>query len=797
LFSLISSAALASRRTVKLSVEPSNPFLFGKGARQPLVAVVHYSDGTEEEVTSPLSFVSEKTSVVAVDSNGIVHAQGNGAARIRVNYRDLQASTTALVQRAENPLPPSFGADVLPVLTKIGCNSGACHGALNGQNGFKLSLFGYEPAADYEMIVQKHEGRRLNLSEPEKSLLLLKPTFQVMHGGGQLLVQGSAEYNTLVNWIRSGAKRVPEQERQMVSLRVFPASSVLYGRNASRHLLVTARYSDGTEGDVTSRVKFQSNDDNTVSVNREGVVTALRGGETAIVVRGPGVAAAAKIGVVIEKRSMPEIQANNFIDQHVFAKLKSLQLPPSELADDATFLRRVFLDVIGLLPTSEEARRFLADKDPAKRTKLVAELLERPEYADFWAGYWGDRLQNSVQLLYEKGPQNFTRWLYTVFRKNMAYDQFVRRLLTDSGNMYDFTRGTSYYPLIKKPEDMAAVTSQLFLGVKIECARCHNHPFERWTRSDFRGMAAFFSQIRYKNSGPRHNEYILYLDFQRQFEDADTKEVYWPRPLHGKALVPDEWTDRRELLAEWMTSPGNPFFAKTIVNRMWSCFMGRGLVEPVDDFRFTNPPSNEPLLEALATDFVEHGYDLHHLIRLITASRAYQSSSLPNEGNREDKMAYSRYYPRHLTAQQLLDAISQATGVPEKFESFYPGTRASQVSHPEVNSYFLDVFDRSPRKEVCERKFSLTLNQVIHRISGDTIHGKITDKDSVLSQMLQAQRPAGGVVEELYLRTLSRYPTSQERERADIVITRAGDARRGLEDLFWALLNSKEFLYNH
>lgn len=782
---------------VKLSLAPANPFLFGKGARQTLVAVVHYSDGSAEEVTSRVSFGSARAEVATVSAQGVVQAESNGATRVFGRYRGLTGSTLVFVLQAQSPRPPSFAADVLPVLTKIGCNGGNCHGSLNGQNGFKLSLFGYEPRSDYEMIAQKHDGRRLDLRQPEQSLLLLKPTFQIPHGGGSVLKRDSDEYHSILNWIRQGARLIPQYERKMVSLRVHPAHLVLHGTQAKQQLLVTAKYSDGTEGDVTRLVKFQSNDESIVNAEATGVVTAVRGGETAIVVRGPGVAAAAKVGVVLQPRSFPPVAPANFVDEHVFAKLRSLQIPPSEPADDATFLRRASLDVIGVIPTSTEVRQFLADQRSGKRARLVNDLLKRPEYADFWALYWSERFLNSMQLLYDKGPKNFTRWLNRAFRDNMPYDQFVRSLLTATGSMYDSARPTSYYPLIKKPADLAAVTSQLFLGVHIECARCHNHPFERWTQEDFRGMAAFFSQIRHKDAGPRHNEYILHLDFAAQYQDPDTQQVYLPRPLLGSSIAMDAWTDRRALLAAWVTSPRNPFFARALVNRLWGHFMGRGLVEPVDDFRVTNPPTNEPLLDALAKDFVEHRYDLHHLIRTITASKAYQLSSVPNAGNRDDRVAYSHRYPRHLRAEQLLDSICQATGVPERFETYYPGTRASQVSPPEVRSYFLDLFDRSPRKEVCERTFNLTLNQVMHRISGDSIHARVGHEKGELVRLLASGASRRQVVEELYLRTVSRYPTAEERIRAEAAVARAKNVRVGFEDLFWALLNSKGFLYNH
>ncbi len=789
-------AGAAPPNPVKLSLEPSNPMLFGQGAKQILIVIARYSDGAEEDVTSKAQFRSEKPAVVTVDEGGVITAESNGGAVLRATYRGLSAATTALVQRADAPPPPSFNADVMPVLTKIGCNGGSCHGALNGQNGFKLSLFGYEPDQDYDMVVLKHDGRRVNVKDPEKSLILLKPTFQVPHGGGQVLKKDSPEYRALLTWLKDGAKRIPENEKRIVALRVTPPESVLFGKDAKRQLLVTARYSDGTERDITRTAKFLSNDDSIAKVSPEGVLSVERGGETAIVVRAPGIAGVAKVDVVLQAREVPAVASNNFIDDYVFAKLKTLEIPPSGLADDATFLRRAYLDIIGLIPTSDEARAFLADKDPNKRAKLVDQLLERPEYADFWALYWGDHLNNTKQLLYNKGPYTFTRWLYREFRRNTPYNQFARELLTSSGNMFE-AAATSFYPLMKKEQDLAAITSQVFLGVSIECARCHNHPLEKWTRDDFNGMAAFFSQIKYKSIGPRNNERILYVDFKRQFQNPDTKLVYWPKALDGPVLASHDEVDRREQLADWITSPQNPFFAKALVNRMWRNFMGRGLVEPVDDFRVTNPATNGPLLDALAKDFVEHGYDLHQLIRRITASRAYQLSAKPNDANRDDKMAYSRHYSRRLTAEQMLDSISQATSVPEQYTSLYPGTRAAQLPEPEIESYFLEVFDRPSRQLICERKQPPTLNQALHLISGDTIQQKIEDRRGTLEEMLAAHRAPGEIVEELYLRTLARYPDTEERATAEAAVAKAPNARQGLEDVFWAILNSKEFLYNH
>lgn len=794
---LLAAAAVAGGAPVRLSVLPENPMLFGKGAEQRLAVLAHHADGRVEDVTALARFKSVAPEVAQVSGAGMLQAAAFGGARIEAHYAGVRGETVALVQRAAAPSPITFEGDVLPVLTKVGCNGGNCHGAVGGQNGFELSLFGYRPAEDYSMVATKHDGRRLDRREPEKSLLLRKPTFQVAHGGGAVLAVDSEEYRLLLEWIRAGARRDPATEKRLTELVVHPAEIVLFGRDASIPLLVTARYSDGSEADVTRWAQFESHDDRIVDVDAGGRITARRGGETTILVRGVGVVAAARISVVTAKHPVPDLVTDHFIDKHVFRKLRERHVPPSGLADDATYLRRAYLDVIGVIPTSDEARRFLADRDPAKREKLVERLLERPEYADFWSLYWGDHLNNTKQLLYNKGPYAFTRWLYNAFRENMPYDRFVKALLTSSGNMFD-NPATSFFPLMKKPLDLAAQTSQLFLGVRIDCARCHNHPLEKWTRADYNGMAAYFSQVQYKNGvGPRNNERALYLDFDREFEHPEDKQTYRPKALGGPYAEPPAGADRREALVEWLIAPENPFFSRAIANRMWKQFMGRGLVEPVDDFRDTNPPTHPALLEALATDFVENGYDLRHLIRRITSSRAYQLSSIPTAANQEDTGGYSRYYARRLSAEQLLDSIALATGVPERFESLYPGTRAAQLPEPEIPSHFLDVFDRPSRQLVSDRVTTNSLNQALHLVSGDTIQDKLADADGILGRLAAQDLPEQAIIEELYLRTLSRYPTPGESDEARSAVGEARTRREGLEDVFWALLNSKEFLYQH
>lgn len=780
-------------KPVRITLTPANPLLFGSGATQQLAVTMEHTDGRVEDITSQAAF-QVQGNAASVD-RGRVMAVANGGAQVTASFQGLTARTTVLVQKAETRARQGFYSDVVPILTKYGCNGGGCHGALNGQKGFKLSLFGYEPDDDYDMIVNKHDGRRIDRNTPEKSLLLQKPTFAVAHGGGKLFAPDSDDFRTLAAWIRDGARR-EANEKRIVSIRAVPDAVRLVGADPSRRILVTARFDDGSEADVSHRVRYTTNDDSIAQVSPSGKLTAKRAGETAIVIRGPGVTASARVTVVPDPKPVTPMREANFIDKHVNAKLTSLSLPPSEPCDDATFLRRVYLDIIGLIPTSDEARAFLTSKAADKRARMVDELLRRPEYADHWALYWGDHLDNTKQLLYNKGPYAFTRWLTEQFSRNVPYDQFARALIVSSGNMYD-QPASNYYPLMKKELDMAEKTSQLFLGVSIGCARCHNHPLERWKQDDFNGMAAFFSQVRYKGNGPRNNERTLYVDFPRQFQHPDTKKVHLPKPLDGPYFEGTGMTDRREVLADWITRRDNPFFARAIVNRMWRLFLGRGIVEPVDDFRMTNPPTNEPLLDALAQDFVAHNYDLHHLIRTITSSSTYQLSSVPNGRNQQDTMAYSRYYPKRLGAEELLDSLSEATGSFEAFQSMAPGTRAAQLPEPEIESYFLEIFDRPSRQLVCERKNTPTLNQLLHMVGGDTVHRKVTDSRGYLTRALREVADDGRLIEELYLRALSRFPESAELAAAKAAVAKAASRKEGMEDVLWALLNTKEFLYNH
>lgn len=781
----------------RVALEPSNPIIFGANITQTLIVTGKFTDGSLRDLTRQATFTSSDPAVATVDSSGTVKAIKNGQAWITAKVGRLSARQAIRVQLADQKRAISFVNDIAPIFARLGCNNSNCHGALNGQNGFKLSLFGYEPESDYKALVEASEGRRINRAEPAKSLILLKPTQSVRHGGGKRFEVGSLEYQAIKEWIEAGALVGGGNEAKMVRLEVTPRERVLLSEGAMQQLVVMAHYSDGAMADVTRKVRYQSNDDSIATVSADGLVAAKRSGEAAILVRSLDQVTAARIGVVLSPpvRNYPNTPRNNFIDELVFSKLKRLNIVPSEVCADEEFLRRASLDIIGVLPTAEEARKFLASREPNKRAKLVDELLERPEYADFWGLFWSDRLSNSRQFLYEKGTFFFQQWLREAMARNLPYDQFARELITATGGLYEVAP-TSYYPLMKKAEEMATTTSQIFLGVSLECARCHDHPFEKWKQDDFLGLAAFFPQVRYKNR-IRQNERVLYLDPKRELTHPKSKKPVTPKFLGGEAVKIEPERDRREVLADWITAPSNPFFARAIVNRLWKHFLGRGLVEPVDDFRVSNPPTNEALLDALAQDFIRSKYDLKHLFRTITGSRVYQLSAQPNITNKEDKQFYSRFYLKRLNAEELLDGISRVTEVPEKFPGFHLGTRATQLPDPKVPSYFLDVFDRATRETVCERKQTTSVMQIMHLVSGDTINQKIRAENSLIERLAKSGKSSREIIEELYLRTLSRFPKKEEAQLAQQGVNQAPSPREGYEDLLWALLNSKEFLFNH
>jgi uncharacterized protein DUF1549/uncharacterized protein DUF1553 len=696
----------------------------------------------------------------------------------------------------------SFANDIVPIFTKSGCANSNCHGSIRGQAGFKLSLFGYEPQLDYQAIVKDLDGRRIDRKNPQQSLILRKPTFAIPHGGGERFKVGSLEYNGILEWIQQGAEYDTPGAPKLQKLHVSPEELLLTGLDSRGKIRVTGEYMDGTTADLTLKVQYTPNDESVVEVSPAGEVKPLRAGETAIMVRTLGKALAVRLAVVKDKpmANYPAVARNNFIDEHVFTKLRRLNIVPSPLSSDYEFLRRVYLDTLGVLPTLDETYQFIDSKDPQKRAKLIDQLLERPEYAEVWATKFADLYRVGLLDQGMKGGKLIYNYLRKSVREDKPYDQFAIELLTASGNLMFNPLANFYYVTeFAEPENFATNMSQVFLGVRLECARCHNHPWEKWTQDDFWGFAAFFARVGVKDTY-QNDESQIHLKLKGEVINPKTKQPVLAKYLDGPSQIeaPDE--DIRENLAAWMTSPENPWFARAIVNRIVKHYLGRGLVEAVDDFRVTNPPSNQALLDDLANDFVKSGYSLRHTIRLVLNSRVYQLSSEPNETNRDDQINYSRYYVKRLMAEQLIDSITDVTGVPERYQDFPVGTRAMAIPRGSP-SYFLTTFGRARTREViCERDAMPAITQTMHLISGDTLQRQITANNGNLAKWLKDPAlPNEEIVKRLFLAALVRPPDEREISLVTASIgTKGPEVRKQVfEDTLWALFNAKEFIYNH
>ncbi|MFQ5731468.1 MAG: DUF1549 domain-containing protein [Planctomycetaceae bacterium] len=703
--------------------------------------------------------------------------------------------------------PPQidFEHDVMPILARRGCNAGACHGKARGQNGFQLSLLGFDPNFDYDALAKEGRGRRVFLSAPERSLLLLKPTGKTPHGGGIRMKFGGEDYEILRRWIVVGMPRRIPGTPKLTGVTVTPGERVLRA-NATQQLKVTAKYRDGSNRDVTRLAQFQSNESAIASVDENGLAKATGVvGEAAIMARFMGHIAVCTV-TVPRPGSVPDavyadLPRNNFIDGHVWNKLRRLSITPSREAPDHKFLRRAFVDVIGRVPTPKETRKFLADTSTDKREKLVDYLLKQPDYADFWANKWADLLRPNPYRVGLKAVLNYDAWIRDGFRKNKPYDQFVRELITAQGSTFQNGAVTLFRDR-RSPDELTTIVSQLFLGIRLECAKCHHHPFEVWGQDDFYSFAAYFAKIGRKGTGLSPpisgSEEIVFTAKSGSVKHPLTGKVLQPRPLFGTAPKIDPNGDPREALAKWMTSGRNPYFAKVIVNRVWADLMGRGLVEPVDDLRATNPPTNGPLLDALAADFRRQNYDLKKLIRRITTSYVYGLSSLPNKRNTADTRYYSRHLRKRLRAETLLDSVAAITGVPESFEAMPPGSQARQVWTHRIPSLFLDAFGRpDPNQDPpCERTGNSTVVQALHLMNSEKLAAKITSKTGRAAKLAAGKLPPKKIAEELYLLVYSRYPKAEEKTIAASVFQKKGTTRRqATEDLLWALLNTPEFVF--
>lgn len=712
---------------------------------------------------------------------------------------------------------PSFNTGVVPLLTKAGCNQGACHGKGSGQNGFRLSLRGFAPEQDYKWITREFSGRRIDRTKPEESLLLRKATASTPHEGGRLFAPGSREYNLLLDWLRAGYPGSSKDEPKVAKLELTPVSKVLkVGEEVQ--LVATATFADGTKRDVTWLTRFDSNDPAYLDVSLSGKAKALRNGASAVRAMYLTEVAVTVFAMPFD-RPVDESrfqQANNFVDTHAFAKLKELRIEPSDLCTDEEFIRRVFLDACGILPKPEEVTAFASDKGAKKREKLIDAVLKRPEFTDYWALQLGDLFQNRRERDHDvrgvKGVRQFHDWLRKQVEANRPWDAVARDVLTASGPNTE-NPAVGYYIVTvgeqrhgensEAPESIA----QAFLGTRIGCARCHNHPLERYTQDDFYHFAAYFSRVKLERKEAKAGPTVLKVSHPDQNQNKNpvgvsqprTGQFMKPQPLDRTPADVKPGDDPREVLAKWVTDPDNEFFAGAMVNRVWKHYMGAGLVEPVDDLRATNPPTNPALWGALKKEFVAKKFDLRALMRTILNSRAYQLSSATRPGNETDTRFYSHYYARRLPAEVLLDAIGDATGVPERFDGYPVGVRAAQVPDPGSASYFLRAFGRSERVTACacERSGEVSLPNVLHLICGDTITAKLNSGSGWLAKRLKDEKDDAKLLNELFLRAYARKPTAAERAQvAELLKDRDTPRDELFRDLFWALLNSKEFLFN-
>jgi hypothetical protein len=701
-------------------------------------------------------------------------------------------------QRPSSTPALHFENDIVPLLSRYGCNAAGCHGSADGQNGFKLSVFGSDPAADYAALVKEGRGRRVLFGSPENSLVLAKASGAVAHGGGIRMRRDSQPFQTLRAWIAAGAPVGDPAAPRVVAIEVEPREKVM-AMKGQQQLRVTARFGDGREIDVTGLARFQSNHDGLAAVNADGLVTIGEApGEVAVMAS--YLAHVATFRALVPRTEQiapyPKVPENNFIDTLVFSKLQQLNIVPSDLADDAEYLRRVYLDVIGTLPTPAQTRQFLTDQRPNRRALVVDELLARPEFADYWALKWADLLRVDRQALGHKRAYAYYRWIRDSLAADKPLDQFAREIVTAEG-LPEETGPANFYKVLTRPGDRASTLSQVFLGVRIACAECHHHPYDRWSQTDYYGMQAFFAPLTFRPTGRGE---VLLASGDPLTKHPRTGATVPAMALGAKAPAASSTGDRRMELADWLTGRANPWFAGNLANRVWAHFLGRGLVEPVDDVRDTNPPSNPALLDALARHVVETKYDLKKLIRTITASRVYQLSSHPNQTNDKDEMNCSRALFRRLDAEVLLDMVSQTTGIAERFEGMPQGTRAIQLWDSKATHYFLKLFGRPTRVSACEceRNQEPGISQVLHLMNSPAIQAKLSHERGTVAKLVRSKADNGALVEELYLTCFCRLPTSEERAGAVRFLAQDPAHRReAAEDLAWSMLNSLEFVFQH
>ena len=761
--------------------------------------VAKYDDDVTRDVTKESTFSLSDEKIAQLENHTISPVK-DGNATLKASFHNLNTELSIQVKNAQAERPVSFNLDVMPVFLKAGCNTGSCHGSARGQDRFMLSLFGYDAKGDHHRITREQGTRRINLAIPEESMLVEKAIAAVPHTGGKLFEKNSDHWHTLVNWLKRGAPEDPKDIAKPTDLELLPKSLLLEGKGAKQQMVVIAHYSDGTTRDVTSLSVFQSNNDVSANVDKNGIVTAEKRGEAFITARFDVFTKGTQAIVIPEdlQYKKPSLSTNNYIDNLVHDKLHKLRIYPSELCSDEVFLRRVYLDVAGAVPDAETTAKFLKDSNANKRELVIDQLLDRKEFTDMWVMKFAELLQirtddnNGVSY---KSTLLYFNWIKDRIANNMPMDQIVRELLTAKGGTF-VSPATNYYQIERDNLKITENVAQVFMGMRIQCAQCHDHPFDQWTQDDYYSFASFFSQVgRKRGADPR--ESIIYNRNSGEINHPIHKKPMPPKFLGGETPEIKKGTDRREVLADWLASPDNPFFARNLANIVWSHFFGQGIIEPVDDVRISNPPSNPELLDKLASQFTEYKYDFKKLVRDVCNSRAYQLSTRTNPSNEDDLRNFARAQLRRMRAEVLLDVISQVTQTKNKFQGLPLGARALQIADGRFSNYFLTTFGRATRETVCSCEVVMepNMSQALHLLNGDVTNSRI-NQGKVVQTMLKDGKSPTLIIDDLYLRCYSRLPRGDEKANLLASID-TENPTESLTDIFWALLNSKEFIFNH
>jgi len=782
---------------VQVQVFPPDVHLNTSRDRQSFVVQATYADGITRDVTSQAKYQLANPALVKHAEN-VLTPTADGDTTLQVQYGGHTIQVPIKVVDSAKDRPISFMLDVMPVFARAGCNMGSCHGAARGKDGFRLSLFGFDPVGDYHRLTREMNGRRINLALPEESLLLEKSTGKVPHTGGKRFEENSELYATLKRWLDAGAPLDQGDIATPVALDVYPPNGVLDGQSAAQQMVVRAKYSDGTDRDVTSLAYFMTNNETSATVSNMGAVVAAERGEAFILARFSTISVGIPF-VVLPKGlqyTFPQVPEFNYIDTLVNAKLRKLRITPSEVCNDETFLRRVYLDVVGLLPNQDEYNRFMNDQAPNRRERLVDELLDRKEFVEIWVMKWAELLaiKSSQQVSY-KSMLSYYNWLQGKIEDNVPMNVMVQELLGATGGTFA-SPATNYYQNERDTLKIAENVAQVFMGMRIQCAQCHNHPFDRWTMDDYYSFAAFFAQIGRK-PGEDPREIIVFNSGGGDVRHPVGNRVMAPKYLGG-AVADVQGKDRRQVLAQWLASAENPFFAKNLSNMVWAHFFGRGIIDEVDDVRVSNPASNPELLDELGQKFTEYKYDFKKFVRDICNSRTYQLATQTNDTNKRDEKNFSHSSLRRIRAEVMLDIISEVTETKNKFQGLPLGARAVQIADGRTTDYFLTTFGRATRETVCscEVKMEPTLSQALHLMNGQTVTAKM-QQGGLIARRIREKKSNDEIVDELYVRCLSRRPTDQERASFQQLFQEEPDRAKALDDVFWALLNAREFLFNH